>query len=67
MADTGVIDPPLSQGVAYGIVLGFGIVFALTMNLITWVSRKYLFESTVSIYLHCQYEPLLTPVRTLAC
>ncbi|KIV98703.1 uncharacterized protein PV09_09530 [Verruconis gallopava] len=41
-----VLSPPLSQGVAYGIVLGFGIVFALTMNLITWISRKYLHESS---------------------
>ncbi|KAK3620248.1 hypothetical protein LTR56_023521 [Elasticomyces elasticus] len=45
MADSGVVAPPLSQGVAYGIVLGFGIVFALTMNLITWISRRYLHES----------------------
>ncbi|ETS79722.1 hypothetical protein PFICI_09575 [Pestalotiopsis fici W106-1] len=44
MADSGT--PPLPQGVAYGLVCGFGIVFALTMNLITWVSRKYLHEST---------------------
>ncbi|KAF3025949.1 hypothetical protein E8E14_014964 [Neopestalotiopsis sp. 37M] len=44
MADSG--KPPLPQGVAYGLVCGFGIVFALTMNIITWVSRKYLHEST---------------------
>ncbi|KAI0470771.1 hypothetical protein GGR56DRAFT_113735 [Xylariaceae sp. FL0804] len=44
MADTG--SPPLPQGVAYGLVCGFGIVFALTMNLITWISRRYLQEST---------------------
>ncbi|KAI0143392.1 hypothetical protein BJ166DRAFT_629762 [Pestalotiopsis sp. NC0098] len=44
MSDSGT--PPLPQGVAYGLVCGFGIVFALTMNLITWVSRKYLHEST---------------------
>lgn len=37
--------PALSQGVAYGLVIGFGIAFALIMNLITWVSRKYLNES----------------------
>lgn len=48
MADTGVVAPPLSQGVAYGIVLGFGIVFALVMNLITWISRRFLHESEVS-------------------
>lgn len=41
-------DPPLSQGVAYGIVLGFGIAFALLMNGITWMSRKYLHESNAS-------------------
>ncbi|KAK5123208.1 hypothetical protein LTR85_003407 [Meristemomyces frigidus] len=45
MADTTAETPPLSQGVAYGIVLGLGIVFAMFMNLITWVSRKYLHES----------------------
>ncbi|RSL58102.1 hypothetical protein CEP53_006264 [Fusarium sp. AF-6] len=37
--------PALSQGVAYGLVIGFGIAFALIMNLITWISRKYLNES----------------------
>ncbi|KAH9884263.1 hypothetical protein F4778DRAFT_787886 [Xylariomycetidae sp. FL2044] len=37
--------PPLPQGVAYGLVCGFGVVFALTMNLITWISRRYLNES----------------------
>jgi hypothetical protein len=42
------VDPPLSQGVAYGIVLGFGIAFALLMNGITWISRKYLHESDAS-------------------
>ncbi len=42
-----VEKPPLPQGVAYGLVCGFGIVFALTMNGITWVSRKYLNESSV--------------------
>ncbi|KAI9741291.1 MAG: hypothetical protein M1834_003008 [Cirrosporium novae-zelandiae] len=36
--------PPLPQGVAYGIVLGFGLVFALIMNAITWISRRYLHE-----------------------
>ncbi|KAF2116966.1 hypothetical protein BDV96DRAFT_597921 [Lophiotrema nucula] len=45
MADSSIVKPPLSQGVAYGIVLGFGIVFALTMNLITWISRRFLDES----------------------
>jgi urea-proton symporter len=49
MADTGTVMPPLSQGIAYGIVLGFGIVFALIMNLITWISRKFLHESNVGI------------------
>ena len=44
--------PPLSQGVAYGLVCGFGIVFALSMNGITWMSRKYLHESDVSHW-HC--------------
>ncbi|KAK6081203.1 sodium symporter family protein [Seiridium cupressi] len=44
MADSGT--PPLPQGLAYGLVCGFGIVFALTMNLITWVSRRLLHEST---------------------
>ncbi|KAI1336356.1 hypothetical protein F5Y15DRAFT_427058 [Xylariaceae sp. FL0016] len=43
MADSG--SPPLPQGVAYGLVCGFGIVFALTMNLITWISRRYLNET----------------------
>lgn len=28
---------------------GFGIVFALTMNGITWISRNYLHESAVSL------------------
>ncbi|KAF8852415.1 hypothetical protein BDZ45DRAFT_749594 [Acephala macrosclerotiorum] len=28
-----------------GIVLGFGVVFALTMNAITWLSRRYLHGS----------------------
>jgi hypothetical protein len=27
---------------------GFGIVFAMTMNLITWISRRFLNESQVS-------------------
>ncbi|KAK5166530.1 uncharacterized protein LTR77_008073 [Saxophila tyrrhenica] len=45
MADTGVTAPPLSQGVAYGVVLGFGIVFALGMNLITWINRRFFQES----------------------
>ncbi|KAF2489325.1 hypothetical protein BU16DRAFT_575685 [Lophium mytilinum] len=45
MEAVAVVKPPLSQGVAYGIVLGFGIVFALSMNAITWISRKYLHES----------------------
>ncbi|KAF2805510.1 uncharacterized protein BDZ99DRAFT_539943 [Mytilinidion resinicola] len=45
MEAVAVVKPPLSQGVAYGIVLGFGIVFALSMNTITWISRKYLHES----------------------
>ncbi|KUJ16990.1 uncharacterized protein LY89DRAFT_646074 [Mollisia scopiformis] len=45
MASTAVFEPPLSQGVAYGIALGFGVVFALTMNAITWLSRRYLHES----------------------
>lgn len=46
MLTTAAYTPPLSQGVAYGIVLGFGIVFALFMNLITYISRKYLHESS---------------------
>ncbi len=29
-----------------GIVLGFGVVFALTMNAITWLGRRYLHESS---------------------
>ncbi|KAF2763883.1 hypothetical protein EJ03DRAFT_283216 [Teratosphaeria nubilosa] len=45
MADTGTVAPPLSQGVAYGLVLGFGIAFALLMNTITWFSRRFLHES----------------------
>ncbi|QDS76336.1 hypothetical protein FKW77_002734 [Venturia effusa] len=48
MADTTIIKPPLSQGVAYGIVLGFGIVFALIMNLITYISRRFLHESSTA-------------------
>jgi hypothetical protein len=62
-----VEKPPLSQGVAYGIVLGqlitprrvyeliifclgFGIVFSLTMNAITWLGRRYLSESSVRAF-----------------
>lgn len=65
MAESSVVKPPLSQGVAYGIVLGnlsithpphpskltppgFGIIFALTMNLITYISRRFLHESSTS-------------------
>ncbi|CZR62170.1 uncharacterized protein PAC_12067 [Phialocephala subalpina] len=49
MASTAVFKPPLSQGVAYSIVLGSGVVFALTMNAITWLSRRYLHEAKNTI------------------
>lgn len=39
--------PPLPQGVAYGIVLGFGIIFAAFMNIVTWIARRYLQEPSV--------------------
>ncbi|KAL8280149.1 hypothetical protein RQP46_007479 [Phenoliferia psychrophenolica] len=38
------IDPPLSQGVAYGFILGFGLAFAAVMNAISWVNKRYLGE-----------------------
>lgn len=48
MADTtGVVALPLSRGAAYGIVLDFGIVFALTRYKISEIPRRLLQERTV--------------------
>lgn len=35
------LDPPLSPGVGYGIVLGLGFAFAFGMILTTWVLKRY--------------------------
>ncbi|KAG9243088.1 urea active transporter-like protein [Calycina marina] len=42
------IDPPLSQGWGYGIVLGLGAVFALGMVLVTWILKRYNHELQTS-------------------
>lgn len=79
-----VEKPPLSQGVAYGIVLGmsslfvpdfrannallgFGIVFALLMNGLTFFSRRYLSESSGMCLLSFFSHYILTEHRTLKC
>lgn len=36
-----MINPPLSVGFGYGIVLGLGFVFAIGMMSITWILRRY--------------------------
>mmetsp|Transcript_16670 Transcript_16670/g.27575 ORF Transcript_16670/g.27575 Transcript_16670/m.27575 type:complete len:689 (+) Transcript_16670:141-2207(+) len=38
----------LSQGVGYGVVLGFGAFFSVFMSLLTFVERKYLGEKRTS-------------------
>lgn len=67
MADISVEAPPLFQGVAYGIVLGFGIVFAMLMNLITWISRRYLHESKARWVICDDDCPTLMRARMPAC
>ncbi|KAF9186170.1 hypothetical protein BGZ50_002611 [Haplosporangium sp. Z 11] len=38
----------LSQGLGYGVVLGFGLVFALIMTLITMIQKRFLGEKVTS-------------------
>lgn len=33
--------PPLPQAVGYAVVLGLGIVFALAMNVTTWIQARF--------------------------
>ena len=42
-----VREKSVDSNSADGTCAGFGIVFALGMNVITWVSRRYLHESSV--------------------
>jgi len=42
------IEPPLSQGVGYGIVIGLGAAFALGMILTTFVLKRYNYELQTS-------------------
>ncbi|KAI8075212.1 Sodium:solute symporter family-domain-containing protein [Gongronella butleri] len=38
----------LSEGVGYGVVLGFGALFAVCMTLVTWALKRYLHEVQTS-------------------
>lgn len=38
------IDPPLSQGVGYGLVVGLGAAFAILMSLISKALERYMNE-----------------------
>ncbi|KAJ5701941.1 hypothetical protein N7488_009489 [Penicillium malachiteum] len=38
------IEPPFSQGVGYGIVIGIGIAFAVGMSTLSWYLSKYFAE-----------------------
>ncbi|KAF7194241.1 putative urea active transporter 1, partial [Pseudocercospora fuligena] len=44
MADTFQISPPLSQGIGYGIVIGVGAAFAITMSAISWYLSRHMDE-----------------------
>lgn len=38
------IEPPFSQGVGYGIVVGVGAAFAIGMSALSWFLSKYFAE-----------------------
>jgi len=42
------VHHPLGQDMGYGIVVGLGLAFSVVMGVITWISRKYLSESSTS-------------------
>ncbi|RIA94085.1 Sodium:solute symporter family-domain-containing protein [Glomus cerebriforme] len=41
-------EPPLSQGIGWGIVMGFGAFFAIVMSLLTLAQKRYLQEYQTS-------------------
>lgn len=43
-ADVFQIEPPLSQGVGYGIVVGVGAAFAAGMSVLSWILSRYMGE-----------------------
>ncbi|PTU23317.1 hypothetical protein P175DRAFT_0555964 [Aspergillus ochraceoroseus IBT 24754] len=48
MADSVTFQAPLSQGFGYGIIIGLGFAFALTMIFITWALKRYQHEVITS-------------------
>lgn len=53
------VEPPLSQGWGYGIVLGLGIAFAVIMAMVTWLLKKYNGEN------NRDFETFVTAGRTV--
>lgn len=42
------IDPPFSQGVGYGLILGIGFAFAIIMSVISWGLSRFFAERQTS-------------------
>ncbi|KZV66163.1 hypothetical protein PENSPDRAFT_637286 [Peniophora sp. CONT] len=58
MSDAVATSAPLSQGLGYGIILGFGLAFALALSAVTAVSRRMAHE-------HQDVDAYLTAKRSI--
>jgi urea-proton symporter len=42
------IDPPFSQGVGYGLIIGVGALFAIGMSTVAWGLERFFAEKQTS-------------------